>query len=74
MGSKGRQSRRGAGNTAPALVTRKLKYKKLRRSKLPKQEDLLQPPNPPPGQKVVVETLMTTSYADVVWQVTSAPI
>ncbi|XP_065337080.1 (E3-independent) E2 ubiquitin-conjugating enzyme isoform X2 [Cloeon dipterum] len=48
----------------PALMTRVLKTKKLRRARK-NQEKIF---NMGPGDRVVVETLSTSSLADVVWQ------
>ncbi|CAL4203049.1 unnamed protein product, partial [Meganyctiphanes norvegica] len=59
-GSQGRRSKKG-----PALMTKMLKKKKLRRAKRKPAAD----PTPlKAGDRLVVETLMTTSKADVVWQ------
>ena len=51
----------------PALMTRVLKKRKLKRAKRrPEKPDTS---SIKPGDRLVVETLMTTSKADVVWQV-----
>ncbi|KAJ9574645.1 hypothetical protein L9F63_008177, partial [Diploptera punctata] len=57
VGSQGKKKR------GPALMTKVLKKKKLRRTRKRAPPVALQP-----GQKVVVETLSTSSIADVVWQ------
>jgi ubiquitin-conjugating enzyme E2 O len=54
----------GKKKRGPALMTKVLKKKKLRRARKRAPPVTLQP-----GQKVVVETLSTSSIADVVWQV-----
>ncbi|KAL0279305.1 UNVERIFIED_CONTAM: hypothetical protein PYX00_000896 [Menopon gallinae] len=48
---------------SPALMTKVLKFKKLRRARRKTPNVLLKPNTP-----VVVETLVTSSTADVVWQ------
>ncbi|XP_069684975.1 (E3-independent) E2 ubiquitin-conjugating enzyme UBE2O isoform X2 [Periplaneta americana] len=57
VGSQGKKKR------GPALMTKVLKKKKLRRTRKRAPPVALQP-----GQRVVVETLSTSSIADVVWQ------
>jgi ubiquitin-conjugating enzyme E2 O len=54
----------GKKKRGPALMTKVLKKKKLRRTRKRAPPIALQP-----GQRVVVETLSTSSIADVVWQV-----
>jgi ubiquitin-conjugating enzyme E2 O len=54
----------GKKKRGPALMTKVLKKKKLRRTRKRAPLVILQP-----GQRVVVETLSTSSAADVVWQV-----
>lgn len=54
----------GKKKRGPALMTKVLKKKKLRRARKRAPLMTLQP-----GQTVVVETLSTSSVADVVWQV-----
>lgn len=50
----------------PALMTKMMKKRKLKRAKrkAPSEATTIKP-----GDQLVVETLMTTSKADVVWQV-----
>jgi ubiquitin-conjugating enzyme E2 O len=54
----------GKKKRGPALMTKVLNKKKLRRARKRAPVITLQP-----GQTVVVETLSTSSVADVVWQV-----
>ena len=48
-------------------MTKMLKKRKLKRAK--KKSSHHEPPALKPGDRLVVETLMTTSKANVVWQV-----
>ncbi|XP_076068516.1 (E3-independent) E2 ubiquitin-conjugating enzyme UBE2O isoform X2 [Oratosquilla oratoria] len=59
-GSQGRRNRKG-----PALMTKMLKKRKLKRAK---RKSISEPKPIKPGDQLVVETLMTSSRADVVWQ------
>ena len=58
----GRRSKKG-----PALMTKMLKKRKLKRAK--RKTAASETPTLKPGDRLVVETLMTTSKANVVWQV-----
>ncbi|XP_063888903.1 (E3-independent) E2 ubiquitin-conjugating enzyme UBE2O-like isoform X1 [Scylla paramamosain] len=59
-GSTGKRNKKG-----PALMTKMMKKRKLKRAKrkAPSEATTIKP-----GDQLVVETLMTTSKADVVWQ------
>ncbi|KAG0729200.1 (E3-independent) E2 ubiquitin-conjugating enzyme UBE2O [Chionoecetes opilio] len=59
-GSTGRRNKKG-----PALMTKMMKKRKLKRAKRKVPSDAA---SVKPGDQLVVETLMTTSKADVVWQ------
>ncbi|XP_042893465.1 (E3-independent) E2 ubiquitin-conjugating enzyme-like isoform X2 [Penaeus japonicus] len=59
-GSVGRRNKKG-----PALMTKMMKKRKLKRAKRKTTND---GPAIKTGDQLVVETLMTTSKADVVWQ------
>lgn len=59
-GSTGRRNKKG-----PALMTKMMKKRKLKRAK---RKTTSEATTIKPGDQLVVETLMTTSKADVVWQ------
>ncbi|XP_069958652.1 (E3-independent) E2 ubiquitin-conjugating enzyme UBE2O isoform X5 [Cherax quadricarinatus] len=59
-GSLGKRNKKG-----PALMTKMMKNRKLKRAK---RKSTSEGATIKPGDQLVVETLMTTSKADVVWQ------